>query len=100
MGHRQTLQMFIGESICLVPLGLKYLLDRNDRRKHYSALASQDPEQEPVNSPQDATQDETTTAKELKGRAVLLFFAPAFCDIIGTSLMNVGLIFIPVSIYQ
>ncbi|KAK0555902.1 hypothetical protein OC846_001568 [Tilletia horrida] len=36
----------------------------------------------------------------LEGRAMFLFFAPTVCDICGTTLMNVGLIFTPVSIYQ
>lgn len=30
----------------------------------------------------------------------LLFWAPACCDIVGTTLMNVGLLFVPVSVYQ
>ncbi|CAD6886216.1 unnamed protein product [Tilletia laevis] len=36
----------------------------------------------------------------LVGKAIFLFFTPAVCDICGTTLMNVGLIFTPVSIYQ
>ncbi|PWN45825.1 hypothetical protein IE81DRAFT_319661 [Ceraceosorus guamensis] len=36
----------------------------------------------------------------LKGRAIFLFVLPAACDICGTTLMNVGLLFTPVSIYQ
>lgn len=36
----------------------------------------------------------------LSGRAIGLFWLPAFCDICGTTLMNVGLLFTPVSIYQ
>lgn len=38
--------------------------------------------------------------KNLTGKAIFLFFTPAFCDICGTTLMNVGLLFTPVSIYQ
>ncbi|EPQ32301.1 uncharacterized protein PFL1_00497 [Pseudozyma flocculosa PF-1] len=38
--------------------------------------------------------------EDLSGRAIFLFFMPAFCDICGTTLMNVGLLFTPVSIYQ
>ncbi|PWN48210.1 hypothetical protein IE53DRAFT_208121 [Violaceomyces palustris] len=38
--------------------------------------------------------------QEMSGKAVFLFFMPAFCDICGTTLMNVGLLFTPVSIYQ
>ncbi|PWY97202.1 hypothetical protein BCV70DRAFT_203090 [Testicularia cyperi] len=36
----------------------------------------------------------------MSGKAVWLFFMPALCDICGTTLMNVGLLFTPVSIYQ
>lgn len=36
----------------------------------------------------------------MQGRAIWLFFMPALCDICGTTLMNVGLLFTPVSIYQ
>ncbi|GAC99413.1 hypothetical protein PHSY_007014 [Pseudozyma hubeiensis SY62] len=36
----------------------------------------------------------------LSGKAIGLFFMPALCDICGTTLMNVGLLFTPVSIYQ
>jgi len=39
-------------------------------------------------------------SKALKGKAIFLFFTPALCDICGTTLMNVGLLFTPVSIYQ
>lgn len=39
-------------------------------------------------------------SKNLTGKAIFLFFTPAFCDICGTTLMNVGLLFTPVSIYQ
>lgn len=38
--------------------------------------------------------------KTLSGKAIGLFFMPALCDICGTTLMNVGLLFTPVSIYQ
>ncbi|CCF51146.1 hypothetical protein NDA11_006136 [Ustilago hordei] len=36
----------------------------------------------------------------MSGKAIGLFFMPALCDICGTTLMNVGLLFTPVSIYQ
>src|SRR5436190_3826848 len=36
----------------------------------------------------------------LNGRKILLLAAPACCDITGTTLMNVGLLFVVASIYQ
>lgn len=38
--------------------------------------------------------------RELKGWRVILLAAPACCDITGTTLMNVGLLFVAASIYQ
>ena len=37
---------------------------------------------------------------ELKGRTLLLLALPSTCDIMGTTLVNVGLIMVPASIYQ
>ncbi|KAG5716999.1 Transmembrane protein C2orf18 [Termitomyces sp. T112] len=39
-------------------------------------------------------------SKEMAGWHVFLFWIPAFCDLIATTLMNIGLIYTPVSIYQ
>ncbi|KAF8499731.1 hypothetical protein F5888DRAFT_1793747 [Russula emetica] len=38
--------------------------------------------------------------EKLTGRRVLLLWLPALCDLTGTTLMNVGLLYTPVSIYQ
>ena len=40
------------------------------------------------------------TPIELKGWALLLLALPSTCDILGTTLVNVGLIMVPASIYQ
>ncbi|GAA6055739.1 hypothetical protein JCM3770_006133 [Rhodotorula araucariae] len=37
---------------------------------------------------------------KLDWRKALLFWTPAACDILGTTCMNIGLFFVPVSIYQ
>ena len=42
----------------------------------------------------------TDGRKELKGWSVILLALPACCDIAGTTLMNVGLLFVAASIYQ
>ncbi|KAI0035975.1 hypothetical protein K488DRAFT_76307 [Vararia minispora EC-137] len=37
---------------------------------------------------------------QLSGYRILLLWLPAFCDLTGTTLMNIGLLYTPVSIYQ
>ncbi|KAL5529095.1 hypothetical protein ACEPAG_5069 [Sanghuangporus baumii] len=39
-------------------------------------------------------------AQQLRGYKILLLWLPAACDLTGTTLMNVGLLYTPVSIYQ
>lgn len=50
------------------------------------------------------TYDSTEKVEDAPSKASfkksLLFWAPATCDIAGTTFMNVGLLFVPVSIYQ
>ncbi|EST06593.1 Nucleotide-sugar transporter [Kalmanozyma brasiliensis GHG001] len=48
----------------------------------------------------DADEVGAVKGKTMSGKAIFLFFMPALCDICGTTLMNVGLLFTPVSIYQ
>ncbi|KAG9046754.1 hypothetical protein FS837_003684 [Tulasnella sp. UAMH 9824] len=81
----QTLQMFVGEVGCFIPVLYTYLKNRNNPAP---MLAD------------DEAEDEHTKGLELKGWKVLLFFLPAACDLTGTTLMNVGLLYTPVSIYQ
>lgn len=47
-----------------------------------------------------ATMPSEDEGQEMTTAAAPLFFMPALCDICGTTLMNVGLLFTPVSIYQ
>ncbi|CUS23833.1 LAQU0S12e01068g1_1 [Lachancea quebecensis] len=71
----QTLQMFIGETSMLVLWWFQ--LRSKDR-----------PQLEFDNKP------------SIRGRAYILLALPAICDIIATTLMNLALVMIPVSIYQ
>ncbi|GAC73912.1 predicted integral membrane protein [Moesziomyces antarcticus T-34] len=48
----------------------------------------------------DTDEIDAVKGETMSGKAVGLFFMPALCDICGTTLMNVGLLFTPVSIYQ
>ncbi|CAN6632347.1 hypothetical protein TRVA0_013S02278 [Trichomonascus vanleenenianus] len=78
----QTAQMFLAEMCCWV---------------FYRALKTRSKSNgyESVN-----TSNSSSDVPELKGRKVWLLATPAVCDICGTTLMNVGLLFVPVSIFQ
>ncbi|PVF97822.1 hypothetical protein CPB86DRAFT_406545 [Serendipita vermifera] len=75
----QTLQMFIGE------LGFLPVLFTALRHRHYQQVQST---------------ETTKQLKPLKGRKKFLFWLPALCDLTATTLMNIGLLYTPVSIYQ
>lgn len=109
--------MFVGEMLCLIPVILHQLhgsiIRLLDRRRSYDALPANGSnngygavDQTPAvesGHPFDTTRDGPTKADdepEIQGRSMLLFLLPALCDIVGTTLMNVGLILCPVSIYQ
>lgn len=86
----QTLQMFLGEMLCFLPVLYTWL-----RTRHRPT---------PVFLPEDVDDDVQPSGKlppqELTGWKVLLLWFPAACDLTGTTLMNVGLLYTPVSIYQ
>ena len=104
--------MFVGEMGCWLVVLLSSLYTRfvSSRRKGYTALSAV------TGTTPTATDDEETLAPnplakplvvkdengriELKGWAVLLLALPSACDIAGTTLMNVGLLFVAASIYQ
>ncbi|OJA21119.1 hypothetical protein AZE42_08292 [Rhizopogon vesiculosus] len=88
----QTLQMFLGEMLCFLPVAYTWL-----RARQRTA---------PVFLPSDLEEDVHPSTKleehsqELRGWKILLLWFPAACDLTGTTLMNVGLLYTPVSIYQ
>ncbi|KAF9246475.1 hypothetical protein BU15DRAFT_40047 [Melanogaster broomeanus] len=88
----QSLQMFLGEMLCFLPVLYTWLRTR----RHVA----------PVFLPADSDSDEHTQTKpgtasqELRGWNLLLLWFPALCDLTGTTLMNIGLLYTPVSIYQ
>lgn len=115
----QTLQMFFGESGCWLVVLASYLFSRYVRKSAgavaYQPLDTEDRGdqeniiQEDVEAPADATNvpakpfADSAAAGErlpLKGWKILLLALPACCDIAGTTLMNVGLLFVAASIYQ
>ncbi|GMK53795.1 hypothetical protein CspeluHIS016_0103810 [Cutaneotrichosporon spelunceum] len=99
----QTLNMFIGEFLCVIPLlwnwfttarkGRASYLDRLLKRQQVSYGAIQQEEEE-------EEEEEDMNHVPMRGWAVCWMWFPAFFDICGTTLMNVGLILTPVSIYQ
>ncbi len=98
--------MFLGEALCLLPVLFRMAWERTTRgRGRYSAVAlsEQDDNDAPAAAASSAGAGAEGSHKApigMTGKAILLFWTPALCDIIGTSLMNVGLLFTPVSIYQ
>ncbi|KIM80827.1 hypothetical protein PILCRDRAFT_822106 [Piloderma croceum F 1598] len=82
----QTLQMFLGEMLCFLPVAFAWL-----RMKHKSA---------PVQLPDSEDLPLKPAAQQLRGWKILLLWLPAACDLTGTTLMNIGLLYTPVSIYQ
>jgi drug/metabolite transporter (DMT)-like permease len=69
-------------------------VDNDDEEEEDQTLA--EPE-DPATKPLVASVDGRI---KLQGRRILLLAAPACCDITGTTLMNVGLLFVAASIYQ
>ncbi|KAL2371879.1 integral membrane protein [Blastomyces gilchristii SLH14081] len=121
----QTLQMFVGEMGCwLVVLGCnlwnQHISHRFGASTETSLLAGG---YEPVDGEEDTESDDELNSTsplngsprasatkissrdhdgriKLKDWKVFLLAAPACCDITGTTLMNVGLLFVVASIYQ
>ncbi|KAF9009381.1 hypothetical protein BDQ17DRAFT_1056106 [Cyathus striatus] len=86
----QTLQMFLGEMLCFLPV--LYTWFKSTRLAGPVRL-----EPDPV---QDHLNKSASDPIPLHGWKVLLLWIPAACDLTATTLMNVGLLYTPVSIYQ
>ena len=93
----QTAQMFIGEMGCwLVVAGFAIYNRVASRSRGYSQIPNEQDETNAVLKPLVAKDHR----KSLQGASILLLALPACCDITGTTLMNVGLLFVAASIYQ
>ncbi|KAI0374693.1 hypothetical protein BV20DRAFT_986450 [Pilatotrama ljubarskyi] len=88
----QTLQMFLGEMLCFLPVIFAWI---RSRRQSQPLRLPSDSEEEPA-----AGAKAEVPQQHLHGWKVLLLWFPAACDLTGTTLMNVGLLYTPVSIYQ
>ncbi|RVD80606.1 uncharacterized protein DFL_008500 [Arthrobotrys flagrans] len=103
----QTLQMFIGEMGCWLVIGLYKLYNKFQQKRNdtdgYQPIADTEPLEDPAepSSPVlKALTPNSTKRPALSGGKILLLSLPAVCDICGTTLMNVGLLFVAASIYQ
>ncbi|KAJ7090047.1 hypothetical protein C8R43DRAFT_1050460 [Mycena crocata] len=85
----QTLQMFLGEMLCFLPVIYTWL-----RSRRQSSV------QLPVDDDSLVPNKLIPEPQQLDGWKILLLWIPAACDLTGTTLMNVGLLYTPVSIYQ
>ena len=108
--------MFIGEMGCWLVVGAFALYQRYVSRKAgYEALTATSDQDDTVDSPtlagDDSSEDSAAPVSNplklseggrvpLIGSRILLLALPACCDIAGTTLMNVGLLFVAASIYQ
>ncbi|KAJ2214315.1 hypothetical protein EV179_003095 [Coemansia sp. RSA 487] len=122
----QTLNMFYGEMLCLACFYLFSMLrcrcnDSHgpDNRDGYMPISEPSDEDESPNAriaedvpttdalsvtasadAENAPADALVQLKPISGWATLWMWVPAVCDLLGTTLMNVGLFFTTASVYQ
>ncbi|KAF4123308.1 Nucleotide-sugar transporter [Geosmithia morbida] len=90
----QTAQMFVGEMgswlvIGLMALHRQFVAKSSPSAQGYEAVGANDGEEQ-----------QPTRADSLRGLRVFMLALPAICDILATTLMNVGLLLVAASIYQ
>ncbi|KJZ75999.1 hypothetical protein HIM_04455 [Hirsutella minnesotensis 3608] len=101
----QTAQMFIGEMGCWLVVGIMSLYQRfiskpSPERGGYQAVDTADADDSSANRRDGHPKPDAHSRSVLRGARVMLLALPAICDICGTTLMNVGLLFVAASIYQ
>ncbi|WYZ40312.1 hypothetical protein EsH8_IV_000653 [Colletotrichum jinshuiense] len=104
----QTAQMFVGEMGCWLVVGLMSLYRRygpgaSPAANGYEAVNTNDTDAADAllsNNNQDRIPKSQGDAGVLRGYRILLLALPAVCDILGTTLMNIGLLLVVASIYQ
>ncbi|KAI7820310.1 hypothetical protein BC939DRAFT_458293 [Gamsiella multidivaricata] len=106
----QTLNMFVGETLCLVAASIfAYIAERYGRAK-WADLFLEEEEEVPVVVESDGLIVAPATVghghaagskkRKLEGFYVLLLWLPTLCDMTASTLMNVGLIYCAASVYQ
>ncbi|KFY09559.1 hypothetical protein V492_05449 [Pseudogymnoascus sp. VKM F-4246] len=107
----QTAQMFIGEMGCWLVVGLFSLYQRffgdavaaEDQGPDYHAIHEDEEEADEESLRNPATRvlvKDSEGRLQLKGWKVAMLALPATCDILGTTLMNAGFLFVVASVYQ
>ncbi|RKP10160.1 hypothetical protein THASP1DRAFT_13242 [Thamnocephalis sphaerospora] len=99
----QTLNMFIGELMCLfvayAASAFTAFRDLHEKAEQAKEAAS-DLTDLALEAARAEIEQARSERKPLTGRHILLLWLPTLCDICGTTLMNVGLIYTTASIYQ
>ncbi|KAI1310989.1 hypothetical protein F5Y03DRAFT_12460 [Xylaria venustula] len=108
----QTAQMFVGEAGCWLVVGSMAVYSRFMNRKSPGNDGYQpvEPNDADPNADAASINSESTLLPQkragrgpggvLSGFGILLLSLPAICDILGTTLMNAGLLMVAASIYQ
>ncbi|CAG8525813.1 487_t:CDS:2 [Paraglomus occultum] len=96
----QTLNMFIGETFCFIALYVQMILDSYKEEKHVDRDRPLAVGRSSTDDSIEVEDEYVRPQRELTGWRVLLFWIPTLCDICGTTLMNVGLIYTSASVYQ
>lgn len=100
----QTLQMFIGEMGCWLVLGgfsaYRYWKENRNGYERVPDAVEEDQLDAHGNPIIKSVTLNHPDGKRLEGKRVFLLALPACCDIIGTTLMNIGLLLVAASIYQ
>lgn len=87
----QSLNMFVGEMGCFIPLIISWFQSRSASPPQLPILEGEE---------ESASGIDLSKHTKMQGWAFFLFWLPAACDLTGTTLMNVGLLYTPVSLYQ
>lgn len=92
-----TLNAFLGEMLCgLVFLVNQYSVKSKNNHINYTLINESDSSSEI----EIELEYEVTPRPVLQGKQNLLLLIPTICDIIATTLMNIGILFVSASIYQ
>lgn len=96
----QTLQMFVAEMGVILVVWFNRWQAKRSRRGDYQEIGAEEEEGDTDGANSTTALITGKAPQKMEGWKVVLLALPASCDIIGTTLMNVGLLMVPVSIYQ
>lgn len=113
----QTYTMFLGEFLCMIVYYLASFVSSvmKSNASNQPFLTTDDAEEPLLKNGKNASSKSASDdvieviedpegvpspRKELTGWSLMLMWIPAICDIIGTTLMNIGLLAVAASVYQ